>query len=113
MQVLRKNIKTPGRQNTILYKEIDDQKRKEFIAEIESLPKDSELYYADKSGFDEYYALEIENFWANVKRRLRLHMRQFAIFGDTLRFQIMCTIFDKIKKTCKRLWQHIHKFDNF
>ncbi|MDR1240352.1 MAG: transposase [Oscillospiraceae bacterium] len=36
----------------------------------------------------------IENFWSNVKRRLRLHMHQFAIFRDAPNhtFKLMCTI---------------------
>jgi hypothetical protein len=41
-----------------LYKERDEVKRAEFIAEIEALPEDSELYYVDESGFDECYARE-------------------------------------------------------
>ena len=44
--------------NTIQYAERDEQKREEFIAEIEALPKDSEIYYIDESGFDEYYSRE-------------------------------------------------------
>ncbi|MDR1067595.1 MAG: hypothetical protein LBL35_09255 [Clostridiales bacterium] len=36
--------------------ERDERKREEFIAEIEALPEDSELYYSDESGFDEYYS---------------------------------------------------------
>jgi len=44
--------------NILLYKERDEQKRVEFIAEIEVLPEDNELYYADESGFDECYARE-------------------------------------------------------
>jgi len=38
--------------------ERDEKKRREFIEELESLPEDSELYYADESGFDEYYYRE-------------------------------------------------------
>ena len=41
-----------------MYKERDEQKRAEFIKEIESLPEDNELYYVDESGFDECYARE-------------------------------------------------------
>ena len=41
-----------------MYKERDEVKRAEFIAEIEALPEDNELYYVDESGFDECYARE-------------------------------------------------------
>ena len=81
-----------------------------YIGEIEALPDDVELFYADESGFDEYYSREygyaprgekvvgkisgkhftrtsivaakngIEKFGANVKRRLRLHMHKFTTF---------------------------------
>ena len=44
--------------NTIQYAERDEQKRAEFIEKIEALPEDSELYFVDESGFDEYYARE-------------------------------------------------------
>ena len=47
-----------AKKNTIQYAERDERKREEFIAEIEVLPEDSELYYIDESGFDEYYSRE-------------------------------------------------------
>lgn len=39
-----------------MYKKRDEKRRAEFIAEIEALPEDSELYYVNESGFDECYA---------------------------------------------------------
>ena len=47
-----------AKKNTIQYKERDEQRREAFIAEVEGLPEDSELYYGDESGFDEYYGRE-------------------------------------------------------
>lgn len=47
-----------AQKNTIQYAERDEERRAEFIAEIERLPNDSELYYVDESGFDEYYSRE-------------------------------------------------------
>jgi len=47
-----------AQKNTIQHAERDERKREEFIAEIDALPEDSELYYADESGFDEYYSRE-------------------------------------------------------
>jgi transposase len=47
-----------AQKNTIQYTERDETKREQFIAEIEALPADSELYYIDESGFDEYYCRE-------------------------------------------------------
>ena len=46
------------KKNTVQYIERDEQKRDEFIAQVEALPKDSELYYIDESGFNEYYSRE-------------------------------------------------------
>ena len=40
------------------YTERDEKKREQFVTEIEALPEDSELYYIDESGFDEYYSRE-------------------------------------------------------
>jgi len=46
------------KKNTIQYAERDEQKREEFISEIEALPEDTELHYGDESGFVEYYSRE-------------------------------------------------------
>ena len=54
----KESIENHAKKNTIQYTERDEQKRKEFIDEIEALPDDIELFYADESGFDEYYSRE-------------------------------------------------------
>ena len=41
---------------TPCYIERDEQERQEFIETIESLPEDAEVFYADESGFEEYYS---------------------------------------------------------
>ena len=41
-----------------MYKERDEQKRAQFIAELEALPEETEFYYVDESGFDECYGRE-------------------------------------------------------
>ena len=46
--------------NTTQYAERNEQKREQFIAEIDALPNDSELYHIDESGFDEYYSREYD-----------------------------------------------------
>ena len=54
----KKSIENHTKKNTIQYTERDEQKREEFIEEIKALPDDIELFYADESGFDEYYSRE-------------------------------------------------------
>ena len=54
----QKGFGNHSQKNTIQYIERDEVAREEFLAEIEALPEDSELYYADESGFDEYYSRE-------------------------------------------------------
>jgi transposase len=46
------------RKKTKSYKETDENERAMFVAEIMSLPPDSDLFYADESGFDEFYDRE-------------------------------------------------------
>jgi transposase len=46
------------KKKTKQYSERDEQERERFIDEINSLPVDSELHYADESGFVEYYTRE-------------------------------------------------------
>jgi transposase len=54
----KEGFRNHAQKNTIQYAERDEQKREEFIAEVEALPDDAELYYGDESGFDEYYSRE-------------------------------------------------------
>jgi len=53
-----KGFRIDPKKNTIRYIERDEQKCQEFIAELEALPEDTEIYYADESGFDQYYSRE-------------------------------------------------------
>jgi transposase len=46
------------RKKTKCYSERDENERQRFVAEVASLPADSEIYYIDESGFDEYYHRE-------------------------------------------------------
>ena len=41
---------------TTCYTERCEHQRVEFIETIDSLPKDTEIFYADESGFEEYYS---------------------------------------------------------
>lgn len=54
----KESFENYAKKTTIRYAERDEQKRQEFIDEIEALPEDTELHYCDESGFDEYYARE-------------------------------------------------------
>jgi transposase len=54
----KEGFRNHAQKNTIQYAERDEQKREEFIAEVEALPDDAELYYGDESGFDKYYSRE-------------------------------------------------------
>lgn len=44
-----------AKKNTPCYIERDEDEREAFAETLESLPEDAELYYADESGFEEYY----------------------------------------------------------
>jgi transposase len=46
------------RKKTKNYKEADENERAMFVAEILVLPHDSDLFYADESGFDKFYHRE-------------------------------------------------------
>ena len=54
----KRALKLTRKKATKQYIERDEQKREEFISEVESLPEDSELHYSDESGFDEHYSRE-------------------------------------------------------
>ena len=47
-----------AQKNTIVYSGRNEQRREGFLAQVEALPEDSELYYADERGFDKYYSRE-------------------------------------------------------
>jgi putative transposase len=54
----KENFENYPKKTTIRYSERDEQKREEFLAEINALSEDTELHNCDESGFDEYYARE-------------------------------------------------------
>jgi transposase len=54
----QKGAKNYTKKNTIHYSGRDEQEREAFSATIKSLPEESELNYADESGFLEYYSRE-------------------------------------------------------
>jgi hypothetical protein len=45
-----------AKKKTTCYIERDEQERAEFIETISSLPDDTEIFYADESGFEEHYS---------------------------------------------------------
>jgi transposase len=47
-----------SKKNAIEYAERNEERRREFIEKAATLPDDVELFYADESGFDEYYSRE-------------------------------------------------------
>ena len=45
-----------AKKKTPRYIERDEREREKFIEELNALPEDAQIYYADESGFDEYYS---------------------------------------------------------
>ena len=53
----KKKLGITRKKKTTFYIERDEEQRQDFMEKIKALPEDTQIYYADESGFEEYYTL--------------------------------------------------------